>query len=111
PNTSYTTFWSNDGSSVAGSEPAGAVNVGASNGLFTVVLGDASAPNMTSIAAALFAQPNLQLRIWFNDSVNGSAALTPVQNLTSSPYAVAADSAVNLLGILPASQLSGTIPA
>ena len=38
--TAYTTYWSNDGTSSAGSEPVSAVGVGVSNGLFTVVLGD-----------------------------------------------------------------------
>ena len=58
------------------------------NGLFTVVLGDTTLANMTAISASLFTQPNLQLRIWFNDGVNGFAALSPVQNLTPAPYAV-----------------------
>ena len=114
PNISYTTFWSNDGTSVAGSEPAAAVSVAVNHGLFTVVLGDTTLANMTAISASLFNQPNLQLQIWFNDGVNGSAALSPVQNLTPTPYAILADSAgsaSNLLGTLPAAQLSGTIPA
>jgi hypothetical protein len=89
-NISYTTYWSNDGTSVNGNEPTAAVSVGVSNGLFTVVLGDTSQPNMTAIGAALFAQPDLQLRIWFNDGWNGFAVLNPVQNLTPAPYAVAA---------------------
>src|ERR1039457_6723686 len=105
----YTSFWSNDGTSSAGSEPASAVSVAVTNGLFTVVLGDTTQANMTAMAAALFTQPNLQLRIWFNDGVNGSAALSPVQSLTSVPYASMANSASNLLGVLPATQLSGLI--
>ncbi len=40
PPTAYTTFWSNDGTSVNGSEPSGAVSVSVSQGLFTVILGD-----------------------------------------------------------------------
>jgi hypothetical protein len=114
PNISYTTYWSNDGTSVAGSQPSSAVNVAVSNGLFTVVLGDTTLANMTAIDASLFAQPDLQLRIWFNDGVNGFAALSPVQDLTPTPYAIAAmsaNSASNLLGTLPVAQLSGTIPA
>ena len=50
PNISYTTYWSNDGTSVAGSEPSGAVNVAVSSGLFTVVLGDTTQPNMTTLS-------------------------------------------------------------
>jgi trimeric autotransporter adhesin len=93
PDASYTTYWSNDGTSVAGSEPSGAVNVPVNNGLFTVVLGE----NMTAIPASLFNQPNLQLRIWFNDGVHGFAALDPAQNLTPAPYASFANTASNLV--------------
>ncbi|MGA2246084.1 MAG: FG-GAP-like repeat-containing protein [Verrucomicrobiota bacterium] len=111
-NFDYTTYWSNDGTSVNGSEPAAAVSVGVSGGLFTVVLGDTNLANMTAIPLAVFtAQPGLQLLIWFNDGVNGFAALNPPQDLTPTPYAVVASSASNLLGGLPAGQLSGTIPA
>ena len=113
-NISYTTYWSNDGSSSAGSEPAAAVGVGVSGGLFIVVLGDPTQPNMAVLNASLFTQPNLQLRIWFDDGINGSVVLNPVQNLTPTPYAIQAvnaSSASNLLGTLPVSQLGGIIPA
>ncbi len=112
PNISYTTYWSNDGSSVNGSEPATAVGVSVSNGLFTVLIGDPSQPNMLAISPAVFAaQPDLNLRIWFNDSSNGFAALSPVQNLTPAPYAIQAlnaNSASNLLGVVPTNALTGT---
>ena len=62
-NITYTSYWSNDGTSVNGSEPSAAVSVGVTDGLFAVVLGDTTLPNMTAIDASLFAQPNLQLRI------------------------------------------------
>ena len=99
-NITYTTYWSNDGTSVAGSEPSAAVSVAVTNGLFTVVLGDTNTANMAAMEASLFNQPNLQLRIWFNDGVNGFAALSPLQNLTPTPYAVNAvfaNSASNLV--------------
>jgi len=92
-NIAYVTFWSNDGTSSAGSQPTTAVGVSVTNGLFTVVLGDTTVANMTTISASLFTQPNLQLRIWFNDGVNGFAALSPIQNLTPAPYADFANSA------------------
>jgi hypothetical protein len=108
-NITYTTFWSNDGSSSGGSEPAAGVGVPVTNGLFTVPLGDTAIANMTPINAAIFAQPNLQLRIWFNDGVNGWAALNPVQNLTPAPYAVNAQSASSLSGPISAAQLTGVV--
>jgi hypothetical protein len=108
-NIAYTTAWSNDGTSSDGSEPTAAVSVPVTNGLFTVVLGDTTLANMTPIPATLFTQPNLQLRIWFSDGVNGTAELNPIQNLTPTPYAVSALSASNLLGTLPATQLTGVV--
>ncbi|MDE3066308.1 MAG: tail fiber domain-containing protein [Verrucomicrobiota bacterium] len=109
PNLSYTTYWSNDGTSSGGTEPSSAVSVGVSNGLFTVDLGDPSLANMTAIPAALFAAPGLQLQIWFSDGVNGFAMLNPLQNLTAAPSAAFANNASNLLGALPATQVSGTL--
>jgi len=126
PNIAYSTYWSNDGTSVSGSEPAVAVGVPVSSGLFTVALGDTTIPNMAAISAALFAQPNLQLRIWFNDGVTGFAALSPVQNLTPTPYAIqslnattattattassaSSVAAANIVGTLALSQLQGAV--
>jgi hypothetical protein len=112
PPATYLTYWSNDGT--PSGEPASAVSVGVTNGLFTVVMGNTGLANMTAIPASLFSSvTNLQLRIWFSDGVNGFAALSPVQTLTSTPYAIqalSANSASNLLGTLPASQLSGSVP-
>ncbi len=126
PNITYATYWSNDGTSVNGSEPAAAVSVNVTNGLFTVVLGDTTLPNMTAISAALFSQPGLQLRIWFNDGTHGFAVLNPVQNITPTPYAIQAlnaatattattatsansVAAANIVGMLALSQLQGAV--
>lgn len=112
PSPDYTTWWSNDGASVNGSEPASAVSVSVSEGLFTVILGNTSLANMTAIPANIFSsQTNLQLMIWFNDGVSGFAMLTPPQSLTPTPSAIFADSASNLNGTISAGQLAGgTIP-
>ena len=111
PAITYVTYWSNDGTSIAGSEPSSAVIVGVNNGLFTVVLGDPTLANMMGLDASIFTQPNLELRIWLNDGVHGFVALSPTQRLTPAPYAIAAGSATSLLGTLSASQLTGTLPA
>jgi hypothetical protein len=113
----YSTYWSNDGTDVGTSsgnnEPATAVNVAVSSGLFTVTLGNTNLANMTAIPATVFTdEPGLQLQIWFNDGVSGFAMLSPLQNLTPTPYAVEAlnaSSASNLTGALPVAQLSGTL--
>ncbi len=107
----YATYWSNDGTSSAGSEPSAAVIVPVTNGLFTVILGDTAIPNMSAIGSGIFSQPGLLLQIWFNDGVHGFAALSPAQPLTATPYAAFALTASNLLGSLSASQFSGTFPS
>ena len=108
-NITFVTYWSNDGTSANGSQPTAAATVAVSNGLFTVVLGDTTVPNMTTIDSSLFAATNLQLRIWFSDGVNGFAALSPVQNLTPAPYAIQAlnaNSANNLSTVLQYNTIS-----
>ncbi len=82
------TYWSNDGTSTAGSEPSAAVPVNVANGLFTIVLGDTN--KMAMLSPSLFSDPDLQLKIWFNDGTHGSVALSPLQKLTPTPYAVMA---------------------
>ncbi len=102
----YTTYWSNDGTSVNGSEPSAAVSVPVSNGLFTVVLGGPGLPNMQAIGASVFDQTNLQMRVWFNDGVNGFAALSPVQALTTTPYASRARVAGSVSGTIGAANIA-----
>jgi hypothetical protein len=110
-NLTYVTYWSNDATSVNGSEPSNAVDVTVNGGLFTVALGDTTQADMAFIDTSLFTQPNLQLRVWFNDGVNGSAALSPLQNLTFAPYAVQAVNASTALTALTALNVSGNVSA
>src|SRR5271169_1142971 len=63
-------FWSNDGSSAAGSQPNQAVTNPVSQGLFTIPLGDASLANMTPIASSIFTNSGVRLRMWFSDGTN-----------------------------------------
>ena len=90
-NLSYTTYWSNDGTSSAGGEPASVVPVSVSQGLFTVGLGDTLIPNMSALPPQVLANPDVRLRMWFNDGVNGFSQLSPDQRLTSAAYAMMAD--------------------
>ena len=96
-NTGATTFWSNDGTSVAGSQPANAVSLAVGKGLYSVLLGDIALTNMTAIPASVFTHPDVRLRVWFNDGVNGSQLLTPDQRIAPSPYL--ADGAVTSASI------------
>ena len=93
------TLWSNDGTSTAGSEPATAVALPVSRGLYSVLLGNIALPNMSALPTSAFANPDVRLRVWFNDGTNGSQLLTPDQRLAPSPYL--ADSAVTTAKIAP----------
>lgn len=85
-------LWSNDGTSVVGSQPSNAVPLPVTNGLFTILLGDVTRLNMGALPVDLFAtHSDVRLRVWFNDGVNGSIQLNPDTRLTSAPYALAAE--------------------
>ena len=80
-----TTYWSNDGSSVNGSEPGTAVTLPVSNGHYSLLLGDTTHPNMTALSATVFDNAGVWLRTWFDDG-NGSELLTPDRRLASVAY-------------------------
>ena len=85
-----TTYWSNNNTSVNGSEPSAAVSLPVSNGLYSVLLGDTAITNMTAIPAGVFNNSDVRLRVWFNDGTSGSQLLTPDQRIVSVGYAVLA---------------------
>ncbi|MES2705813.1 MAG: tail fiber domain-containing protein [Verrucomicrobiota bacterium] len=101
------TFWSNDGSSTAGSPPAAAVTLPVTRGLYQLLLGDTSLANMTAVPHGVFHHPDVRLRIWFNDGARGFQHLLPDQRLAPAGYAMKAASAervekMELSGILTA---------
>ena len=131
--TGSTSYWSNDGTSAVGSEPTAAVTLPVTKGLYSVLLG----ANMTAIPNTVFANPDVRLRVWFDDGVNGSQLLTPDQRIAAVGYAMVAstvpDGAITSdklasgltldgtttgtfsgdgsgLANIPASQISGTPP-
>lgn len=81
------TFWSNNGSSVNGSEPGAAVSLTVANGLYSVLLGDATLANMTVIPATVFTNADVRLRVWFNGG-SGFQLLTPDQRIAAVGYAM-----------------------
>jgi hypothetical protein len=87
-----TTFWSNDGTSVAGSEPAAPVSLVVAKGIYSLQLGDTSLANMMALAPTLFTNVDLRLRVWFSDGVAGSQLLTPDQRMASAGFAIMAGS-------------------
>jgi hypothetical protein len=87
-----TTYWSNDGSSTAGSEPGTAINIQVSKGLYAVLLGDATLDHMSIVPATVFTHGDVHLRVWFSDGVNGFQQLTPDRRIAAVGYAMMADS-------------------
>lgn len=88
-----TTYWSNDGTSTAGSEPTAPVSLPVVNGLYLVPMGDATLPNMTAIPATVFSNADVRVRVWFNDGTTGTQQLSPDQRITSVGYAMMAGQA------------------
>jgi N-acetylneuraminic acid mutarotase len=89
-----TTYWSNDGTSVDGSEPQASVTVPVNGGLYAVLLGNTAQQGMGAIDPALFAQhTDAKLRVWFSDGVNGFQQLSPDRPFASVPYAFSAGTA------------------
>ncbi|MEY2509694.1 MAG: trimeric autotransporter adhesin [Verrucomicrobiota bacterium] len=80
------TYWSNDGTGSGGAEPTNAVSLTVAKGLYSVLLGDTSIGNMSAIPLSVFTNPDLRLRVWFNDGTNGSQQLSPDQRLAPTSY-------------------------
>ncbi len=92
-----TTFWSNDGTSTAGTQPAAAVSLTVTRGLYAVLLGDTSLASMTALPVTVLDNADVRLRVWFNDGITGFQQITPDQRLASAPYALVAARADQVL--------------
>jgi hypothetical protein len=79
------TLWSNDGTVAGGVEPATAVSVDVLDGVFNVIIGDASTENMEPLVASIFnAKEKVFLRVWFSDSLAGPyEQLSPDRAITN----------------------------
>lgn len=89
------TYWSNDGTSTAGSEPDAAVALGVANGLYSVLLGDTALPNMAVLPPTVFGHADVRLRVWFADGSHGSQQLSPDQRIAAVGYALVAATVPN----------------
>ncbi len=89
-------YWSNDGSSVAGAAPAAAVSLPVAKGVYGLLLGDPALANMTPLPADAFAHADVRLRVWFNDGANGFQQLAPDQRIASVAYAQRAQVAASV---------------
>ena len=90
-----TTYWSNDGTSVGGSEPQGSIQVPVNGGLYSILLGNTAIQGMSALDPSIFQQySDAKLRVWFSDGVNGFQQLSPDRTFASVPYAFSAGSAL-----------------
>lgn len=89
-----TTYWSNDGTSTAGGESTAAVSLPVTQGLCSVLLGDLTLPNMTTVPATVFVNSDVWLRVWFSDGVHGFQRLDPDQRIAAVGYAMMAGLAI-----------------
>ena len=86
-----TNYWSNDGA-VSG-QPTAVVPLTVTNGLYSVLLGDTTLTGMVApITSAVFATPDVRLRVWFNDGITGFQQLTPDQRIAAVGFALVAAS-------------------
>lgn len=92
PYTVYQTYWSNDGTGSDGGQPAVAVELSVTKGLYDVLLGDPSLANMTALPADALAHADVRLRVWFSNGTLGFQQLTPDQRLVATAYALLARS-------------------
>jgi len=101
-------YWTNDGTHSDGTQPSSSVSLSVNNGLYSVLLGDTTVPNMTAIPASVFTNSSVWLRVWFNDGTHGAQLLSPDQRIASVGYAIVAGSVPN--GAIGLAQLGlGTI--
>ena len=90
-----TSTWSNDGTSIDGSEPSTAVSLTVSSGLFTVLLGDTDLTNMAALPASAFDGTDRALRVWFSADGGTFSQLSPDRRIAAVPYALQAEEAGN----------------
>ena len=102
------TYWSNDGTSTAGSQPAAHVPLVVTKGLYAVLLGDTRLTAMTPLPGIVFDNDDLNLRIWFNDGATGFQQITPDQRLASAPYSMTSGKTASVGGVSALDVAAGT---
>ena len=91
---SNATLWSNDGSSVKGSEPVKPVRINVNGGLYSVLLGNSAIQGMDTLDPSIFKKHgSVKLRVWFSDGENEFEHLKPDRPFAAVPYAFSAGTA------------------
>ena len=99
------TLWSNDGTSLSGSEPSSAVAINVDDGIFSIRLGDTSLTGMSQALSAdvLGGSTDAVLRVWV--STDGGVIFEQLsdQLFSSSAFALNSETAQRALGNFTAS--------
>ena len=82
-------FWRHDGIDGLG-EPTTFITLPVSKGLYSLLLGDTSIPNMAPIPHSVFANPEVYLRVWFSHNEEEFELLQPDQRIAAVGYAIMA---------------------
>ncbi len=87
-------YWSNaPDTDPADGEPDAAVTITVTKGLYSMLLGDTTLANMAAIPNTVFSNPDVRLRVWFDDGTgNGSQQLAPDRRIAAAGYAMRARS-------------------
>ena len=103
-------LWSNDGTSVNGSQPQNSVSVAVNGGLYSSCWAIRDV-GMGAIDPQVFAQHgDAKLRVWFSDGVNGFQQLSPDRPFASVPYSFRSKSADSVKsGAITTAQLNEQI--
>ncbi len=107
-------LWSHDGTGALPSfQPSSSLQLNVANGLYSAALGDTSIPGMTQpIAGGIFENPDVRLRIWFNDGSHGFQQLSPDQRMGAVGFALnsqRSDTAAILTGSVSIDQVPATL--
>ena len=83
------TYWSQDGTSSAGSQPTGHVSTAVNGGYYSILLGNTAISGMAAIDPTIFkTYSDVHLRVWFSDGVAPFQEMTPHRPFASVPYAL-----------------------
>jgi hypothetical protein len=85
PSSPTISYWSNDDTSTAGSQPNASVEIPVSNGIFTVKLG--KTPEMEALPATAFEQQNVYVRVWFSNDDSTFEQLSEDTQVLSAGFA------------------------
>lgn len=90
--TGATTYWRNSPDTMpADGVPDAAVVITVTKGLYALQLGETTLAGMSAIPNTVFSNPDVRLRIWFNDGTHGTQLLSPDQRFAAVGYAMMAD--------------------